>query len=133
METYHKLLKLLIQANQACPRLTGKIYKFNKGNTKPVEVIPGNQAKLGVLLRCYILVIVSCSMVLRVGYLQKNKTNGKLNTSEKVYMNLCAQTFFIFILNTERYRSRGYFPENFVTFVNSLSVMEARYFKGNIT
>lgn len=135
METYQQLLKLLIQANQACPKIAGKIFKCpeGKGYGKIIEIIPGKQAKLGILIRCFILVLVSCSMVLRIGYLQLNKTNGNSNPSEKLCMNLCVLTFFIAIVNAERYRVRGYFPEKFVLIINSLYVIKVRYFKGKNT
>ncbi len=130
MEVYHKLLKLLVQANIACPILDGKIFKYNKGSAKLIEIFPGRKAKLRVLLRCFILIAVSCSMVIRILYLKLNKTNGNLNPTEKVYLNLCVLTFFICVLISERYRGRCCFPENFPAIVNSLYVMEARYFRG---
>lgn len=134
MKVFQQLLKLLVQANQACPRLAGEIFRYNEGKVcnQSITIISGKKAKFGVLIRSLVLLVVSFSMILRIRHLQMNKAYGNLNASEKVYMNLCVITLFNSILNAERYRVRGYFPEKFASFVNSLFVMEDRYFKGKI-
>lgn len=132
METYHQLIDVLIQGNQACPRLAGLIIEYQKSPSKRIHIIPGTKAKFGVLIRSFAMICMGFLMLLRILDLQANKTEPKLNASEKVYMQLCIITFFTAMVTAERYRIRGYFPEHFTSFVNSLFLMEARYFGGKI-
>ena len=130
METYTKLLEILIQANQAYPRLGGLIFKYYKGSPKRIEVIRGKKAKFGVLLRSAILMFAGCLVLIRIGYILINKTNGKLTASQMVNLNLCMMTFFVFMVTSERYRFHGSSPEHFASFANSLFQMEKRNIKG---
>lgn len=131
METYHQMINILIQANQACPRLAGIIIQLNSAPSKTISVIPGNIAKVKILIRWLVLMFLAFLVLLRILILQFNKKE-ELNTSKKVYIFLCIETFFMFTTTGERYRIRGYFPDHLVSFVNSLFVMEEQYFRGKI-
>lgn len=125
------MLNILIQANQACPRLAGIIIQLNSAPSKTIRVIPGNIAKAKILIRWLVLMFFASLVLLRILILQFNKTEV-LSTSKNVYIFLCILTFFMFTTTGERYRIRGYFPGQLVSFVNSLFVMEEQYFRGKI-
>lgn len=130
MDTYHQLLTILIQANQICPKLAGLILQLNNGPTQTIKIIPGKTAKVKILIRWFILIFLAFLLLLRTLNLIMDKTENKLNASNKVYINVCVLTFFVFMVTAERYRIRGYFSNHFVSFVNSLFLMEKEYFKG---
>lgn len=99
METYEQSIEMFIHSNQSWPRFAGSIFKSNKGFSKSLAVIGGNKAKLGVLLSItftwFILLVTGCYKHLHIQFILENKTNRKLNASEKININLANLHFSV--------------------------------------
>lgn len=129
MTLYRDLLITLIQANQACPLLSGKILHFEP---KTLVLLPAqSKTRLWLLFRWILILVFSGEIVFRIAYINLTAGSDALYP-KRIQITLCGLVLLICISIGERYRVRGKSPEEFVEFLHQMFFIETRYFTGKI-
>lgn len=122
---------ILAHANKTFPKVAGQIFTYNT-KKKIFEVNNKDKATKGFQMRSIFLFSNAAAILLRIisTYFQANDESSQ--SKMKTEMNLCMMMLYGCIVPAERYRVRGYFPENFVTFFNQVIQVETRQNQGII-
>lgn len=123
------LLDMLIRGNQMSPKIAGKLFTYDEVQNA-ILILPEPQARVYFKLRYIMFVLLAGQVICRL-------LDSKLNTEHKPYMgnemvetNLCIIWFIGSLVVGERYKIRGYRPEDYTSFVNGAISTELKQDEG---
>ncbi len=125
-------LDLFIQANKTSSIIAGQLFFYNS-NKAQMEIVSGSKgrARKGLQIRYILIILLAVSklgQILNLKYFVKDHIGIISKTSE---INLCIVVLLLSILAAERYRVRGWFPQDYVAFINGTIQIEKSYGQGN--
>lgn len=124
-----KLLKILIQSNKISPIIVGQLFTFvTKGHK--FATVDGYRATNGFKIRWILLLCISFTFLLRFFMLKLCESSKNSPNVTVMESSVCIMMAFISLVGSERYRIRGLYPQNFVSFFNGAMIIERKYATG---
>lgn len=121
-------LQVLIQANEMSPFIAGQLFTF-QAKTQKFKVLNKNQIINGFQVRWLLFLVISFTFLFRIMLSLSNANNHNMNTTV-VEVNVSIMMVVITLIASDRYRIRGSYPEDFVSFFNGTMEIEQKYSKG---
>ncbi len=120
--------KIVIEANEASPRIAGQMFGYN-ADTSKFDTLEKRGSKNSYIKRWIFLQIVSVIILLRiVDYKMLAKKSSNENAAAK--SNLCTMMLFIVLTAAEHYRIRGFNADDYLCFINAATFLERKYDDG---
>lgn len=111
-------IQILVEANKWSTTIAGQLFRYNANRKYFAGSDEKNQKWFKV--RSIFLLFNAAAVILRMlimSYSTVLQTDKSYNRSD---MSLCVMMLFICLVPAERYRVRGNFPEEFITFFNQV-------------
>ncbi len=125
----NSFLKIFTRANQQSPKVAGQLFTYNAKYNK-FEIVERQGAANKFKARWIFLQIISATMILRVVDIRLLSQNESRDGNKVAQQNMCIMMFLMCALTGERYKIRGRFPQDYISYFNGVIEFEKKYIKG---
>lgn len=123
-------LPILVLANKSSSKISGQMFLYNPTNAVGFEVSTNKRTKIGYQIRYILCVLVAIEELYRILRMMTTQSSDSYMGSSHLETSFCVMFTICSILIAERYRVRGNFSKEYVTYYNSILLSESQYEKG---
>lgn len=115
-------IEILVEVNKWSTKIAGQLFTYNV--TRKCFVDWDKQNKKLFTIRSIFLFFNTAAVLLRMLIMNFSTVNQTDKSKHITDMSFCVMMLFVCLVPAERYRVRGTFPEEFVTFFNQIIQVE---------
>ncbi len=122
---FNGFLEILLEANEASPKLAGQLFVYHTKLHK-FDTLRKHSSTNPYQYRWLFLLTVVAIMILRNVYSKKDYSGNGTAKSR-----LSTMMIILVLVVVEHYRIRGFFAQDYISFLNAATFIERKYDSGN--